>query len=123
MEAFGLEEGDDGVDGFHGGGAEIRVLGEGLACVDAHDFEAEDFLFEVEGEFRVGGRIERVLLEEGFGFGVQWGVWLLGIWKWRGGLVGGEGAEGGVQSYGGRRRHGGHTQAEREREIGSYCYG
>jgi len=34
--AVGEKEGDDGLDGFHGGCAEIRVLGEGFACIDTH---------------------------------------------------------------------------------------
>lgn len=50
MEAFGLEEGDDGVDGVERGGVETRVLGQSPARIDAHDFEAEDFLFELGGD-------------------------------------------------------------------------
>lgn len=69
VDALGLEEGDDGVDGVEGGGMEGRIDGEGAAGVDAHDLEAEDLLLELEGDVGVGGLVEGVLLEEGFGFG------------------------------------------------------
>lgn len=64
MDALGLEEGDDGVDGVEGGGAEGGVEGESAAGVDAHDLEAEDLLLELEGDVGVGGGVEGVLLEE-----------------------------------------------------------
>lgn len=64
VDPFGAQEGDDGVDGVEGGGAESRVLGEGFAGVDAEDFEAEDFLFDLEGEVGVSWGVEWVLLEE-----------------------------------------------------------
>lgn len=40
MDAFGLEEGDYGVDGVKRGCVERRVLGECLACINSHDFKA-----------------------------------------------------------------------------------
>lgn len=52
---------------------EVRVLRECLACIDSHDFKAEDFLFELEGEFGVGGGVEWVLLEKALGFRCQLG--------------------------------------------------
>lgn len=52
---------------------EVRVLRECLACIDSHDFKAEDFLFELEGEFGVGGGVEWVLLEKALGFCCQLG--------------------------------------------------
>lgn len=69
VDALGLEEGDDVVDGVEGGGVEGGVEGEGAAGVDAHDLEAEDFLLELEGDVGVGGLVEGVFVEEGFGFG------------------------------------------------------
>lgn len=70
MDAFGLEEGDNGVDGGEGSGAEGRVEGEGFPGIDSHDFEADDFFFEFGGEFVVGGGVEWVAVEEAAGF---WG--------------------------------------------------
>lgn len=74
VDAFGVEEGDYGADGVESRGVEIRVLGEGFACIDSHDFKAEDLLFELEGEFGVGGCVERMLVEQAFGFCSQLGV-------------------------------------------------
>lgn len=80
VDALGLEEGDDGVDGAEGGGVESGVEGERSAGVDAHDLEAEDFLLELEGDVGVGGLVERVFLEESFGF--EEDVVLIGIGRW-----------------------------------------
>lgn len=45
-----MEEGDDGVNGVEGGSVERGVEGECLTGVDTHYLEAQDFLFELEGE-------------------------------------------------------------------------
>lgn len=67
VDALGLEEGDDGVDGVEGGAAEGRVEGEGSARVDTHDLEAEDLLLELEGDVGVRWGVEWVLVEEALG--------------------------------------------------------
>lgn len=68
LDAFGLEESDDGVDGIKGGGMERRVSSEGFAGIDTHDFKTQDLFFELEGEFCVGWSVEWVFMEEGFRF-------------------------------------------------------
>lgn len=70
VDAFGLEVGEEGLDGIGGGVAEVRVEGEGAAGVDAHDFEAEDLFLDVGREVREGEVRERkgeVRMGEGFG--------------------------------------------------------
>lgn len=51
MDAFGLEEGDYLVDAMQRSSVERRVLGECSTGVNAHDFEAQDFLLELKGDF------------------------------------------------------------------------
>lgn len=82
MDAFGAEEGDDGVQAVERSRVEGGVLGEGFAGVDAEDLQAEDLLFDLVGE--VGGRwgVEWMGLEEALGLWVWRGiVWELGIWE------------------------------------------
>lgn len=69
LKAFGHEEGDDGVNGFHGGCAEFRVLGQCFACINTHHLKAENFLFEFKGEFGMCWGVKWVVLEEACGFG------------------------------------------------------
>lgn len=86
VDALGLEEGDDGVDGVEGGAAEGGVEGEGPARVDAHDLEAEDLLLELEGDVGVGRGVERVLVEEALGElrgQLGCGGGREGRWRWR----------------------------------------
>lgn len=66
MNAFGLEEGDDRMNGLKSCRVERGIEREGLAGVDAHDFKAEDFFFDLGRE---SGVKKRVLVEEGCGFG------------------------------------------------------
>lgn len=68
VDALGLEEGDDGVDGVEGLGVESGVYRERAAGVDAHDLEAEDFLLVFQGDVGVGCLVERVFVEESLGF-------------------------------------------------------
>lgn len=58
---------------------ERRVLGECFACINSHDFKAEDFLLELEGQFGVGGGVEWVLLEKALGFCCQMGGGVRGL--------------------------------------------
>ncbi|KAI6705965.1 hypothetical protein NL676_008927 [Syzygium grande] len=67
VDALGLEEGDEGIDGVEGGGGEGRIEGSGSARVDAYDLEAEDLFLEMEGDVGVGWGVEWVLVEEALG--------------------------------------------------------
>lgn len=69
QNAIGEKEGDDGLNGFHGGCTEIRVLADCFSCINTHYLKAENFLFEFKGEFGVGWGIKWVVLEDAFGFG------------------------------------------------------
>lgn len=57
------------MNGFHGGCAKIRVLGECFASINTHYFKAENFFFEFKGEFCSGWSVKWVALKEAFGFG------------------------------------------------------
>lgn len=63
MDAFGEEEGEEGVEGVEWGGAEGGVLGEGLTGVNAHGLQALDLVLQLEGVWWV-----LFLEDERFGF-------------------------------------------------------
>lgn len=48
---------------------ERGVLGQSSAGIDTHNFKAEDFFFELEGDACIGSLVEWVLMENVFGFG------------------------------------------------------
>lgn len=70
MDALGLEEGDNSVDGMERSCVERRVLGQSSARIDAHNFKAEDFFFGLEGDACMGSLVEWVFMENVSGFGV-----------------------------------------------------
>lgn len=74
LDAFGEKEADDGLNGFHGGCPEVRVLRQCSPCINTHYLKAEDFLFELKGEFCMGcWCVKWMVLKEAFGFGNQQG--------------------------------------------------
>lgn len=69
MNAFGLEEGDDRVNGFKSNTMKRRVLRKSFARINTHDFKTENFLFGLRRESGMKWRVERMFMEKGFGFG------------------------------------------------------
>ena len=67
------------MNGFKSYRVERRILGKSLSSIHTHDFKAEDFLFDLGRQSGMKRRVERMLVEEAFGFGGQESVRLLGI--------------------------------------------